>query len=229
MAASRLFEDAMPRRWDAAVPVDGVDGSTDAADGVGRLYDRFAAGLYRYALIVLADPDAAADVIQQVFTAMVAKQGRKEALKDGERYLRRAVRNECFSRLRSRSRRQTVSDAPLLEAVAPGVDPAEQMAIEQALRSLPADQREVIHLKVFEGMTFREIADQTGESINTIGSRYRSRGCRRSRHAFCAREQRASTSVVGRARRSCSRSARQRVDGRIGRRRCSVGPCSAGR
>jgi len=173
MAASRLFDDAMPRRWDAAVPVDGVDGSTDSADGVGRLYDRFAAGLYRYALIVLADPDGAADVIQQVFTAIVARQGRKEALKDGERYLRRSVRNECFSHLRARSRRPAISDAPLLEAVAPEVDPAERIAIEQALPVLPADQREVIHLKVFEGMTFQEIADMTGESINTIGSRYR--------------------------------------------------------
>jgi len=42
-----------------------------------------------------------------------------------------------------------------------------------ALRELPADQREVVHLKAFEGMTFQEIADLTNESVNTIASRYR--------------------------------------------------------
>ena len=40
-------------------------------------------------------------------------------------------------------------------------------------KTLPADQREVIHLHVFEGMTFQQVADTTGESINTIASRYR--------------------------------------------------------
>jgi RNA polymerase sigma-70 factor, ECF subfamily len=35
------------------------------------------------------------------------------------------------------------------------------------------DQREVIHLHVFEGRTFQEIATLAGESINTIASRYR--------------------------------------------------------
>jgi RNA polymerase sigma factor (sigma-70 family) len=39
--------------------------------------------------------------------------------------------------------------------------------------ALPPDQREVLHLHAFEGMTFQEIADLAGESINTISSRYR--------------------------------------------------------
>jgi RNA polymerase sigma-70 factor (ECF subfamily) len=47
------------------------------------------------------------------------------------------------------------------------------MVIEEALRTLPPEQREVIHLKLFEGMTFQEIAVITEESINTIASRYR--------------------------------------------------------
>ena len=44
-----------------------------------------------------------------------------------------------------------------------------------AARSSPGcnDQREVVHLHVYEGMTFREVADATGDSINTIAARYR--------------------------------------------------------
>jgi len=141
-------------------------------DDVGALYDRVAPALFRYALMILADAGEAEDVVHDVFVA-VARRGLAEIeVVDG--YLRRAVRNECFTRLRQRRRRQLVIDTPMLEVIA-GVDdrPDERIAIERCLRSLPPEQREVVHLKVFEGWTLQEIASTTGESINTIASRYR--------------------------------------------------------
>jgi RNA polymerase sigma-70 factor (ECF subfamily) len=94
---------------------------------------------------------------------------------EAERYLHRAVRNECYSVLRRRRRARTgAADALLLESVAGQPDrPDERLAVEQAIRALPPEQREVVHLKVFEGWTFQEIADLAGESINTVASRYR--------------------------------------------------------
>ena len=56
----------------------------------------------------------------------------------------------------------------MLDARLPAIPP-----IEQAMRALSPEQREVVHLKVFEGWTFQEIADFGGESINTVASRYR--------------------------------------------------------
>jgi RNA polymerase sigma factor (sigma-70 family) len=47
------------------------------------------------------------------------------------------------------------------------------MVIDDALKRLPTEQREVVYLKVFEGMTFQEIADRCEISINTAASRYR--------------------------------------------------------
>jgi RNA polymerase sigma-70 factor (ECF subfamily) len=47
------------------------------------------------------------------------------------------------------------------------------MALEGAIRKLPPEQREVVHLHVFEGWTFQEVADASGDSINTVASRYR--------------------------------------------------------
>jgi RNA polymerase sigma-70 factor (ECF subfamily) len=135
---------------------------------VGRLYDQYGAALYRYALMILADTAAAEDAIQQVFTALLSHHRRLER---EERYLRRAVRNECYSQLRGR--RRNAGDAPLLEFTAPDVPPSDRMAIERGLRDLPPEQREILHLHVFEGRTFQEIADLTGDSINTCASRYR--------------------------------------------------------
>jgi len=143
-------------------------GGDGPAAHVGRLYDQYGASLYRYAVMLLADPVAAEDVIQQVFTRLLARP--REIDKD-EHYLRRAVRNECYSSLRMRA--TTALESTLLEPVTADARMEERMSLEAAIRELPIDQREVVHLHVFEGRTFQEIADIAGESINTVASRYR--------------------------------------------------------
>src|SRR5258705_6833081 len=148
----------------------------DPARWIGRAYDRHGAGLFRYALMLLGDTASAADAVQQVFLALVRNSRGAESVDREDRYLRRAVRNECFSALRRRSREPAGAggESPLVESIASTRDDPELRAvIDQALRALPPDQREVVHLKVFEGMTFQEIADVSDESINTIASRYR--------------------------------------------------------
>jgi DNA-directed RNA polymerase specialized sigma24 family protein len=64
----------------------------------GRLYDAYGASLYRYALMILARPEAAEDAVQQVFTALIAAPARN--IENEEAYLRRAVRNACYSTFR---------------------------------------------------------------------------------------------------------------------------------
>jgi DNA-directed RNA polymerase specialized sigma24 family protein len=55
-------------------------------------YDRYAASLFRYAVVMLGDPSAAADAVQQVFASWL--DGGSPA-DNAEHYLRRAVRNQC--------------------------------------------------------------------------------------------------------------------------------------
>jgi RNA polymerase sigma-70 factor (ECF subfamily) len=145
----------------------------DLSSLAGRLYDEYGSALYRYAAMILADTAAAEDAVQQVFAALLRLGARAAAGKDVH-YLRRAVRNECYSILRRRKTRTAVGLEPILEARV-GADPEPEMrlAIERALHTLPAEQREVVHLHAFEGLTFQEIADACGESINTVASRYR--------------------------------------------------------
>lgn len=145
--------------------------SDAGADDLGRLYDRLGVSLYRYALMILTDRAAAEDVLHDVFSRLASRRPRGIVSIDG--YLRLAVRNACFDALRRRKRAAVDDAAMLLEPAVEGVDPAERLALESALRSLRADQREVVHLKVYEGLTFQEIADLTSTSINTVAGRYR--------------------------------------------------------
>jgi len=143
-----------------------------SAPWIADLYDRHGAALYRYAVMLLADPAGAADAVQQVFVAMLSRAAPPAS---ADAYLRRAVRNACYSMLRGQRRRPLVDVAePFLELV-PGQSgaPDERLALEQAIARLSPEQREVVHLHVFEGLTFQEVADLTRESMNTVASRYR--------------------------------------------------------
>lgn len=143
----------------------------DRARFVARVYAESGPRLYRYALMILANRDDAADVVQQVFTAVLSLK-RLPSVDDDAAYFRTAVRHAAYSLLRKRRTARGAAGL-MLEPVAAGCSPAEQAALEQALASLPPEQREVVHLHVYEGMTFQEIATLTGESINTISARYR--------------------------------------------------------
>jgi DNA-directed RNA polymerase specialized sigma24 family protein len=46
-------------------------------------------------------------------------------------------------------------------------------ALNDALRALPSAQRKVVEAQVFGGLTFREIAQASGESIDTLTARKR--------------------------------------------------------
>ena len=155
-----------------------------AAPGAGdqeiaEFYDRYAAGLYRYAVMVLADHALAEDAVQQVFSKLLSSAAARAAGAPGEvvqpeHYLRRAVRNECYTVLERRAARTSLApDRPILETIADVVDHDERLTIEAALRELPVDQREVLTLKVYEGLTFKEIAELTEAPLNTVASRYR--------------------------------------------------------
>ena len=138
-------------------------------------YDAYASGLYRHALMILGDRAAAEDAVQEVFAKLAANGRRILEIASRNGYLRSAVRNECYRMLRRRhSWAEGPESATILEAADDrAVDREQKQAVERAIRSLPPEQREVVHMKVYEQMTFQRIADSLGLSINTVASRYR--------------------------------------------------------
>ena len=144
----------------------------DPSEPLAALYDEHGARLYRYAVLLLANREAAEDVVHEAFVRLGVALARRHPPDVSFGYLAVIVRNECYSALRRRKRRAE-DPGTLVEPVAPGASEEERLIVDAALRALPAEQREVIYLKVFEGLTFQEIADRCGMSINTAGSRYR--------------------------------------------------------
>jgi RNA polymerase sigma-70 factor (ECF subfamily) len=141
-----------------------------------NLYDRYGERLYRQALMILWDCGLAEDAMHQVFVKLLNQRGGADEVASWEEYLTRAVRNECYRVLRRRKRlpAQPSSEGQILEAAdAMGGDEQERQKLERALGQLGAEQREVIQLKVYEGMTFRQVAEAIGISVNTAASRYR--------------------------------------------------------
>lgn len=152
------------------------DTQTVARGHLGAAYDRHGTALYRYALVVCARHSLAEDAVQQAFAKLASLGPRIVEIQSPGDYLRVAVRNECY-RLLQLPRLSTVDaeNAPaLLEPVEAGLELEEQRrAIETALASLPPEQREIVHLKVYEDQTFQQIADWLAIPLNTAASRYR--------------------------------------------------------
>jgi RNA polymerase sigma-70 factor, ECF subfamily len=146
----------------------------EPGDAVAALYDRFGPALYRTARTLLNRDDLAEDAVQETFVGLVRARVGATDLENAKAYLFAALRHAA-AKLRTRAgRERPVPPADLLDL--PATSPAavgRAAELERALRSLPAEQREVIALKIDGGLTFAEIAACLGVSPNTAASRYR--------------------------------------------------------
>ncbi|MHC4676065.1 MAG: RNA polymerase sigma factor, partial [Planctomycetota bacterium] len=145
---------------------------------LAAVYDAYSGNLYRYALMLLVDHGAAEDALHEAFAKLAGMGRRMGKIHSYQGYLRRAVRNECYRIIQRRQRRGKEIDVASVDSIlestgSEGFDEEERAAVELAIRSLPADQREIIYLKVYEQMTFQRIAEMLDISINTVASRYR--------------------------------------------------------
>jgi len=142
---------------------------------LGPMYDLVAVRLLRYSSTITRTREEAEDVLQSSLLRLARKPKQLSSATRPWSYLLRLVRNEAYDQL---YRKKTVK---LLEAIPQLPDPIEMSldgwerneAVHCAIRELPVAQAEVVTLKIWEGMSFREIAEVTEESLHTIASRYR--------------------------------------------------------
>lgn len=114
----------------------------------------------------------AEDIVQDIFSRLL-EGNLIESIEDMTAWLYRAARNKIVDFYRRRRHSASLDSNEAVQLTAAKGNAAFWEKFEQALSELPAEQRRVFELNELSGKTFREIADETGESINTLLSRKR--------------------------------------------------------
>lgn len=144
------------------------------------LYTRYKNRAFFYALALTGNRHAAEEVMQEAFLAFLRNVRSFEARTGFRGYLFTAIRTRAIDAERKGRIRREVLQADRLDLFenragsdGSGPDGGLEPLVSKALLALPREQREVVLLKVYDDMTFREIAGLTGVSENTAASRYR--------------------------------------------------------
>jgi RNA polymerase sigma-70 factor (ECF subfamily) len=139
------------------------------ANEVQALYHEHGPALLLYACSLIGRKHVAEDVLQEVFMELLQHGTVPEEPKS---YLFRAVHNRSLNQIRQEHQDIGLSEIePWFES--PGHDPAAQMTLQSGLLQLAAEQRQVLALHVWGGLSFAEVGDVLEVSANTAASRYR--------------------------------------------------------
>ena len=141
-----------------------------------ELYDACSGRLLRFLAVQLASTDQAADVLQTAMLRAVKSRRRFAKVDSPAAYLFQIARNEA-ARLTKRANRRSersLTAEEILELMDEATDSREDVdTIVAALARLSADDRELVQLKIYARLTFREIAEATGRPQATVATRYR--------------------------------------------------------
>jgi RNA polymerase sigma-70 factor (ECF subfamily) len=146
-----------------------------SADRIAALYDAHGAALAAFALNLTRCEADARDIVQEIFCRLARDPSRLDRIRNPRSFLL----TMAYRMVIDLHRRQTVRERPgetPVELFAPAADPDEahfRQAVAEAMAVLPSDQRAVIHLKLWEALTFEQIAETLGIPPNTSASRYR--------------------------------------------------------
>lgn len=139
------------------------------------LHDQYARSLFRVAWTLLRSRPDAEDAVQDVFLGLYRARSSLGCVENIRAYLFAALRH-AVARQTARPR---LCFLPAEEAEAPDsgargeLDAETSFLLERGLAALPAEQREVLSLKIDGGLTFAEIAVVLGIRLKTAASRYR--------------------------------------------------------
>jgi RNA polymerase sigma-70 factor (ECF subfamily) len=144
-----------------------------------RLYDDHAQALFAFLLNLTRNESDTRDLLQELFVKLARQPDLLIGVRDERAFLIRLVHNLAIDFMRRRSSRQKnyeAAAAEITDLFAPASESDEQAfrsALSSAVGELPAEQRAVAHLKLWEGLTFDQIAGALDISPNTAASRYR--------------------------------------------------------
>jgi len=150
-------------------------GNAKAFEELVRKYQR---PLYTFLLRMVDDRQTAEDLFQEAFLRILRALPTYEERGKFSSWLFGIANNLAIDALRRDRRRNehTVAyDDPLAQAISPDGNPEVDLEnnelrreLSALLSDLPAKQKQVFLLRQHSGMTFKEIAEQMGEPLNTV-------------------------------------------------------------
>lgn len=157
----------------------------DAA-ALEALYDRYVRQCFGLALRMVNEPALAEEVVQEVFLKLWSRPDSYSSQKGAfVSWLLSLVHHRCVDELRKRSRTEVALDNEQPLSVIntkpdPQPDPSEQVwvmeqqrVVRQALVQLPENQRQVLELAYFGGLSQSQIAERLSQPLGTVKTRMR--------------------------------------------------------
>jgi RNA polymerase sigma-70 factor (ECF subfamily) len=150
-----------------------------AESDLQRLYDEHAQALFAFLLNFTRSEEDTRDLLQEIFTRLARQPGLLRGARDQRAFLIRLAHNGAIDLMRRRGTRQKyheqlAEETPSIFAAGENPDEAAfRESLSRALAELPPEQRAVVHLKLWENLTFEQIAEALDVSPNTAASRYR--------------------------------------------------------
>ena len=162
-----------------------VKGNNSAFD---ELLSRTQSKLFTYIMFVVHDHDLADDIFQETFVKAITKLQKGEYTDSGkfQFWLTRIAHNAIMDWYRQQQSRhimepnadndlQNLSMASVLDTFRESELVNEQVLrdVKKMMEALPAPQREVVYMRFYQQLSFKEIAELTNVSINTSLGRMR--------------------------------------------------------
>lgn len=172
------------RLTDEALVASYAEGSNEAFD---ILLNRYRSKVFSYIFHIVKNQDVADDIFQETFVKiiMTIKQGRYVETGKFSAWVTRIARNLVIDYLRQEKSENLISidndDVDILNRRDLSDSTIEDNMVQtqicndirRLIHSLPDSQRNVIEMRFYQNMSFKEIADATNVSINTALGRMR--------------------------------------------------------
>ncbi|GAB1431173.1 sigma-70 family RNA polymerase sigma factor [Ignavibacteria bacterium] len=147
-----------------------LSGSTsEAQTGLAMLYDRYSQRIFTYCRKITGNSSAAEDLLQETFARFFESAKRVRSAENVAGYLFAIARNQCLN-YKAKRREELVlpEDIELASRDRPYEQQELLDILGRALDLLPDDYREAFILREYNGMSYNEIAETIGVSLDIV-------------------------------------------------------------
>lgn len=175
-------------RPNAALPSDASDVDllcalrTGQTLALGVLYDRYSRLIFSLAFKILANPEEAEDVTQEIFLALWQRDAYNPSRGSLSSFLTTMTRSRAIDKLRSRGTKYrflqrwegiTRSEGAMATPLEQASMGERSQIIRVALEQLPPNERQVLEIAYYEGLSQSEIAQRLSIPLGTVKTRSR--------------------------------------------------------